>query len=295
MPILILLAFNWFVLFVVLYIGDSFWHHRMTPALAYQMAGIAFALIVATAFLFNSVAGQWFLRLLSGARVAIGREHAMLDPLISQVQERIAEQLGLPPMAVTLMVTDDPLPNGFAIGKGTLVLSRTLYETANDDELAAVIAHECGHLHNGDSQRLGIALGVSLISLTIAGIAGAVLVFVGELTKHSAKAKEAGSVMLLFSLFFGMLAGTFWLLAKIGNGVLHLMILFVGRKQEFKADQFTVNAGYGEGLLSFLDKIKNLEFGKATHLFARLYATHPAIMLRIGRLEQLMPPEELNN
>src|ERR1700679_2590034 len=126
-PILLLLAFNWFVLFVALYICDSFSHHIMTPVLAYEMAGIAFAITCALAFLLDSPAGQWLLRLLSGARVAIGREEACLSPIIAQVQERIADQLSLPQVPVKLMVTDSPLPDAFAIGKGTLVLSRTLY------------------------------------------------------------------------------------------------------------------------------------------------------------------------
>ncbi len=287
-PIILLLAFNWFVLFVVLFICDSFSHPVMTPVLAYEMAGISFLVICALAFLFNSPAGQWLLRLLSSARNAIGREEARLSPIIAEVQERIAEQLGLPQVPVKLMVTDSPLPDAFAIGKNTLVLSRTLYETANDDELAAVIAHEFAHLHNGDSHRLGIALGVSLVSLLIAAASGIIASFCGSLAKNAGKSKEMGAVILVFSFVLGAVASIFWVFVKIGNGVLRLITLFVGRREEFEADKFAVKAGYGAGLLSFLDKIKNLEFGKATTIFDRLYATHPAIMLRIGELEKNM-------
>ena len=288
MPIVILLAFNWFVLFVVLYIGDSFWHPRMTLALAVQMAGVAFALIYATAFLFNSFAGQWFLRLLSGARHAIGREQTKLDPVIAQVQESIQEKLGLSPIAVKLMVVDEPLPNAFAVGKGTLIVSRALYETAEDDELAAVIAHEFGHLHHGDSHRLGIALGVSLISLLIAALSGLIATFCGALVKNAGKGKEMGPVIFIFSIFPAILAGIFWVFVKIGNGMLRLVNLFVGRKQEYAADRFAVTIGYGAGLLSYLDKIKNMQFGKPTTILDRLYATHPPMMLRIGELEKMM-------
>ena len=287
MPILLLLAFNWFVLFVLLYIGDSFYHPVMTPALACQVAGVAFVGICALAFLFNSPAGQWVLRLLSGARYAIGREQAKIEPIIAQVQERISGQLGLPAIAVKLMVVDDPLPNAFAIGKGTLILSRTLYETANDDELAAVIAHEFGHLHNGDSHRLGIALGVSLVSLSIASISRIVLVFFKAFSKAGGKSDE-GAALVIVSLIVAIPAAIFWVFVKMGNGVLRLINLFVGRKEEFAADKFAVKAGYGAGLISFLDKIKNMHFGKPTTILDRLYATHPAIMLRIGEIEKLM-------
>jgi heat shock protein HtpX len=287
MPILILIAFNWFVLFLVLGLFLGFSHHPSHYE-QFLWAVTAFGIVCGLAFLFNCQAGQWLLRLLSGARNAIGREQAKLDPIIAQVQDRITELLGLPPVAVTLMVVDDPLPNAFAIGKGTLVLSRTLYETANDDELVAVIAHEFGHLHNGDSHRLGIALGVSLVSLIIAGVAEVLLVACGTMTKIAGKDKEMGIVFLLSSAFFGAFAGFFWVLVKIGNGVLRLINLFVGRKEEYEADRFAVKSGYGAGLVSFLDKIKNMEFGKATRILDRLYATHPAIMLRIGELEKMM-------
>ena len=288
MPLLILFAFNWFVLFVVLYIGDSFWHHRMTPALALQVAAIAFALIGAMAFLFNSPSGQWFLRLLSGARKPIGREHGKLDPVIAKVQESIHEQLGFAPIAIKLMVVDEPLPNAFAVGKGTLILSRALYETANDDELAAVIAHEFGHLHHGDSHRLGIALGVSLFSLLIAAVSGFIATFCGALVKNAGKGKELGALFFIFSIVPAILAAMFWLFVKMGNGVLRLITLFVGRKQEYAADAFAVKIGYGAGLLSYLDKIKNMQFGKPTTILDRLYATHPPVMLRIGALEKMM-------
>lgn len=285
--IILLLAFNWFVLFVVLFFCDSFSHPIMTPVLAYEMAGIAFLVICALAFLFNSPAGQWLLRLLSGARNAIGREEARLNPIIAQVQERIAERLGLPQVPVKLMVTDSPLPDAFAIGKNTLVLSRTLYETANDDELAAVIAHEFAHLHNGDSHRLGIALGVSLISLSITAVSGIILRLFAALHKGAGKT-DGGIAIVLFSLVFVIFAGIFWLISKLGNFLLRLITLFVGRREEFEADKFAVKAGYGAGLIAFLDKIKNLEFGKAVAILDRLYATHPTIMLRIGELEKNM-------
>ena len=289
MPILLLLAFNWYVLFAVLYVGDSFYHPVMTPALTYPLVALSFVGVCALAFLFNSPAGQWFLRLLSGARKSIGREQAKLDPIIAQVQERITAQLGFAPIAVTLMVIDDPIPNAMAVGKNTLIVSRALYETANDDELSGVIAHEFGHLHNGDSHRLGMALGVSVVSLVISLVSGIVLNFSGNLAKNASKSKEEiGMVLTVFSAFFMIISGIFWVLVKMGNGVLRVVMLFVGRKQEYAADQFAVKAGYGAGVLSFLDKIKNMQFGKPKTIFARLYETHPPIMLRIGELEKIM-------
>ena len=69
------------------------------------------------------------------------------------------------------MIVDASVPNAAAVGKNTLIIERSLYETCNDEELAGVIAHEMGHLHNGDSVRLRVALGVSTITLAISSTA----------------------------------------------------------------------------------------------------------------------------
>jgi heat shock protein HtpX len=123
--------------------------------------------------------------------------------------------------------------------------------------------------------------------LTIAAVSGVIVVFFAAFAKN-AGTRDEGVIIFVISLFFGVFAAFFWVITKVGNGVLRLITLFAGRKEEYEADKFAVKAGYGAGLVSFLDKIKNMEFGKATHILARLYATHPPIMLRIGELKRAM-------
>jgi len=290
-PITLLFLFNWFMLYLLLQFGVSFTHGTHggahAVAISYVIALLAFVILCGLAFLMDSPFGQGLLRLLSGARKPIGRETGKIEPAIAIIQEKALAELKSSPLPIKLMILDDPLPTAFSMGKETLILSRGLYETANDSELAAVIAHECAHLHNGDSHRLGIALGVSLPALIVAGISGAIVkITAAVITSHSGK--EEGTIWVLFSFVLMLFAGFFGLLAKIGHWLLNLITLFVGRQQEFEADRFAVQLGYGAGLLSFLDKIKNLEFSKATGIFDRLYATHPAIMLRIGKIEETL-------
>ena len=64
--------------------------------------------------------------------------------------------------------------------------------------------------------------------------------------------------------------------------MLRLITLFVGRREEYEADKFAVKAGYGAGLVAFLDKIKNLEFGKATGILDRLTAPTPLLCCALG-------------
>lgn len=284
MALLALLLFNGVVLFYVAMTGVGFFK-PVTPFDVFICGAVAFVVVCGLAFLFHSPFGQWFLRLTSGARKTIGREEQLLNPMIERVQVAVQATHGFAPLNLHVMVTDDPTPDAFAIGKNTLVLSRALYETANEDELAAVIAHELGHLHAGDSNKLGIALGVSVVTLTVAFLAGLAVSFASLVSKLSPK-DEAGIFFQVFSWIVMIVSAFFLLFVWLGNGILKLAMLFVGRKQEYRADQFAVKAGFGAGLLSFLEKVKNLEWSPKQSLIAKLYATHPPVMLRVGEVEK---------
>lgn len=57
-------------------------------------------------------------------------------------------QAGLPPVKVTLVVTQNPVMNAFTFGHGepyTIVLTSALVEKMTTEELQAVIGHELGH------------------------------------------------------------------------------------------------------------------------------------------------------
>jgi heat shock protein HtpX len=289
MFLLLILAFNWFVMFFAMYLVYGMAKGVMTNYDFFVMGGVSFAIVVGLAFLFNSTLGQWFLRLLSGARKTIPREDAKLNPLISQVQEAIESKHGLKPLDVRVMVVDNPIPNAFAVGKHTLIVSRAMYETSTDEQLLGVIAHEFGHLHHGDSQKLGIALGVSVVSMTVAMVASAIATVIEAFSKIAGATKsDGGMVMAFIGFVFTFFIFFFTIFVHAGNWMLKLGMLFVGRKQEYRADQFAIQAGFGAGLLSFLDKIKNMEFDAPKNLFSRLYATHPPTMLRIGEVEKVM-------
>ena len=210
MPFLLLLLFNGFVLFcAAVLLMDFFKPTVVTHFDIFLCGGISFVAVCGLAFLFDSPLGQWFLRLLSGARRTIEREQRRLNPTIDRVQLAIQNTHGLMPLKkLRVMVIDEPTPNAFAIGKHNLILSRGLYETATEEELAGVIAHEFGHLHNGDSQKLGIALGVSTITLLISLLASGVVALTSLVNRLSAIHAGgvilliASSVVMLFTYFF---------------------------------------------------------------------------------------------
>lgn len=238
--------------------------------------------------------GQWFLRFICGARKPIEREKKRIYPVVDRVQQAIKINLGIEVVdKVNLMIVDASVPNAAAVGKNTLIIERSLYETCNDEELVGVIAHEMGHLHNGDSVRLGVALGVSTITLAISSMAVFLFSVVSIVSNLFSRGKEETSIFaVVFGFVFMLFLWIFLLCIKGGNWIIDLALLFQGRKQEYKADKFAVKAGFGDGLLSFLEKIKDFYMDGRRTIADKLYATHPPVMLRIGKLEEYLKTDE---
>ena len=289
MILFLLLLFNWCILFYVIHLGQMLFGSS-DPLSQWWLGLMAFWILLGLLFIFDSPLGQWVLRLLSGARRLIASEAEKLNPAIEQVQESIQETHGFIPLRLHVMVIDDPIPNAFAIGKNTLVVSRALVETARPDELRGVIAHELGHLQAGDSRRLGMALGVSCVALTAAGLASLILIVTTVINQLMAKT-EGGIVVVVGAIIITVVSIFFLLFVRLGNGVMRMAMLFAGRRQEYRADRFAVTAGFGNGLLSFLHQLKNFEWGKQKSFIGKLYETHPPIMLRIGEIEKMMRGE----
>jgi heat shock protein HtpX len=81
---------------------------------------------------------------------AVDRE---FHPALAGHVDRVTQQLGLP--RPTVAVTEDPVPlamtTGLTPGSATLVVSTGLLAVLDDDELAAVVAHELAHVRNRDA------------------------------------------------------------------------------------------------------------------------------------------------
>ena len=81
------------------------------------------------------------------------------DPRLVNIVETQAIAAGLPPPKVGIIESD--ACNAFACGLGprsaTIVVTRGLVQALDDDELAAVVAHEVAHIRNGDIRLIAAA------------------------------------------------------------------------------------------------------------------------------------------
>lgn len=220
--------------------------------------------------------GEAYFRFVNYLRRPLPGEERVLRPALRRVLERCgaAEAPGL-------FVVHDAFPNAFAVGQRTVAVTLGLLEQATPEELEAVLAHEVGHLRNGDTKAL-----LAAYAMNAAGVA-ATWVMTLVMAAFSAFSLATGLVTddrrfiglgwLVVALSW-MLRGVAWVLQK----VLRLSFLAVGRAQEYEADAFAARCGYRNGLVSFLTRLVPRE--RPRGLAAVLYSTHPAPEARVERL-----------
>ncbi|MFO0703203.1 MAG: zinc metalloprotease HtpX [Patescibacteria group bacterium] len=224
-----------------------------------------------------------------GAKEADRARYSHLYSLI----ENLARQANLPMPKV--YVIDMPTPNAFATGRdanhAVVAVSPSIMQALTDEELTAVLAHELGHVKNGDML-------VSTIAATIAGaisyLANMAMYF-GPSMRSRDDDRGGNPLGLLFMVIVTPIAAT----------LLHLAI---SRSREFLADEYSghltrrplalANAlrkisGYAQRYPMEADPGHNASAHLFiinpfdASLFAKLFSTHPPLHERIAKLEAM--------
>ncbi|WP_371375243.1 M48 family metalloprotease [Sporomusa aerivorans] len=191
---------------------------------------------------------------------------------------------------VELFVSDEKLPNAFALGNNTICVTKGLLNFSSSANMAGVLAHEAGHLHFGDSQRLAIAVTANQLGILSYNLLGIITVLVDAAGKViSGLTQSRNPVVSLmgvaYSLFAIVVNVSLRVLCFVSQFSLKLSICAVGRGEEFRADLFAKNIGFGQPLAKFLRGIEALE-GAPKNIWQVLYSTHPPTAERIDRLEK---------
>lgn len=188
-----------------------------------------------------------------------------LNARLSKVGDEVALASGRTDLDWEFTVFDRPEVNAFVLPNGKVAAFRGLMALAkDDDELAAVLGHEVGHIlarHPAErvSQQLAVQLGVAAVQMVLSQ---------GEYAEHA-----------------GQIAGA------LGMGATYGVLLPYSRDHELEADRVGVGlmakAGYDpQGALSFFGKMAQTSADREQP--PEVLSTHPADETRLAALRQVV-------
>jgi len=184
-------------------------------------------------------------------------------------------------------IYDSPDPNAFATGpsknNSMVAVSTGLMNHLNEGEVRAVIAHEMGHVYNGDM----------FTTTVLAGLMNTFVYFISRMVyRHMAERNAALGFMSYIFLqivlsFLAMIPISWW-----------------SRRREFAADRFAANTVGSQYMISALqgidrwvqrtqfeyssqDALATMKISGQSRSFMQLFSTHPPIEDRIEALRQL--------
>ncbi len=274
------------------------------PFLGLIFLGITFLVTGFYYLSYSSFGGSFVAESMGGRRVE--QEANFKEKQLLNVVQEMALASGQPVPPV--YVIDSNEINAFAAGlhpkNAAITVTRGALELLTRDELQGVVAHEFGHIYNGDmkiSMRLAaMVMGfVIVLYLGVRLLEGSLLF--GNSRGNGDRRGGGGNTLAIAALLLVAAGAVTW----FAGAILRSM---VSREREYLADacavQFTRNP---DGIASALRKIGKLDVhdmpkrGMAyAHLYfdnhsfwSSLFATHPPIAKRIAAIEgRTYIPEE---
>ena len=216
--------------------------------------------------------------------------------IYGSVQE-IAQRLGITMPEV--WVYNSPDPNAFATGpsknNSMVAVSTGLLQNLKEDEVKAVLAHEMGHVYNGDMFATTVLAG--LMNTFVHYISNFLSSIVGQ---PSGQDREDGS-----SAGNPILALVVYIVLQVVLSFLAMIVVsWHSRRREFAADAFSAKVYGKESMIGALrgidrwvsrtqfqpsgqDALATMKISGNTSGFMPLLATPPPIEERVAALEQL--------
>lgn len=222
--------------------------------------------------------GEYLLRLQTGCRKIKRVEQInFLDPIFREVYDKAKKLDPSIPDDVQLFINDDEAPNAFATGRRTICVTKGLLNMPVE-QIKATLGHEFGHLAHKDTDLILIVTIGNMIVTALITFVKIMIVFLQIVIAAITDGDIGSAIAGLLSTVFVNIFMAIW--TKIGT----ILVMKSSRSNEFEADEFSFNLGYGDGLCQLLE---TLDGSGAKGLFATLVSTHPASDDRIAHLQGL--------
>jgi heat shock protein HtpX len=241
------------------------------------------ALVGFTGAIFSLLISKWMAKFSTGARVINEPQNDTERWLVSSVK-RLSDKagIGMPEVAIY-----EGEPNAFATGafknSALVAVSTGLLESMTKEEVEAVLAHEIGHVMNGDMVTLTLIQGV--VNTFVVFLAKIVGYFVDRVVlKNERDAPGIGYYVtdIACQIVFGILAST--------------IVAWFSRQREYRADAAAAQLmGTPQPMINALARLGGVEAGELPKGLAAsgisggkisaMFASHPPIADRIAALK----------
>lgn len=254
---------------------------------------LVFAAIFGMGGSFISLAlSKWMAKRLTGAKVIASPSNETEAWLVRTVAD-LAKKSGIGMPEVALYPAEDM--NAFATGmkrnKALVAVSVGLMRKMDRDQVRAVLAHEVGHVANGDMITLAL----------IQGVVNTFVIFLSRVLGHAVD-------RIVFKNERGH-GPAFWITSIVAELLLaalaSIVVLWFSRKREYRADSSAASMVGKKPMMSALEALKaSIRLphlpdemaafgisGKKRGGLAALFATHPDLDDRIRALAESRYPE----
>ena len=185
-------------------------------------------------------------------------------------------------------VYDSPDPNAFATGpsknNSMVAVSTGLLSNLNDKEVQAVLAHEMGHVYNGDM----------FTTTILAGLMNTFVYFIAMWVRRFFSARDQAGIGILVSMVLQIVLGYLALIP----------ISWFSRRREYAADAFSAKVYGKDAMIAALrvidqwvdkaqfehstqDALATMKISGKSSGFLHMFATHPPIEDRVAALQRL--------
>ncbi|MGH7165470.1 MAG: protease HtpX [Nitrospiraceae bacterium] len=279
------------LIFVTLSITFTVLVNIVLPAFGIDLRGavtqqdLLWALVIGFGGAFISLAfsKQIARSMLSCAQITQPRTPA--EHVIYGAVQEIAQRMRI--QMPEVWVYDSPDPNAFATGpsknNSMVAVSTGLLSNMKEQEVRAVLAHEMGHVYNGDM----------FTTTVLAGLMNTFVYFISQwVYRHLAERNQA------------LALGVYFFLQTVLSFLAMIPIAWFSRRREFAADAFAAKTYGRDAMISALHAIDRwvkraqVEYstqdalatmkisGKSSGLL-HLFATHPPIEARVAALQRV--------
>lgn len=290
-----------FLIYITLSLTATLLVNVVLPAFGIDVRGIynqqllVWALVIGFGGAFISLAfsKQMARAMLSCEQITQPRSHAE-QVIYGSVQE-IAQRLHITMPEV--WIYDSPDPNAFATGpsknNSMVAVSTGLLQNLKEDEVKAVLAHEMGHVYNGDMFTTTVLSG--LMNTFVYYISNFLSQLVGQPQGDREEGNTGNPILALVVYIF---------LQVVLSFLAMLVVSWHSRRREFAADAFSAKVYGKEAMINALrgidrwvnrtqfeytgqDALATMKISGNSSGVMHLFATHPPIEVRIEALQRL--------